>query len=131
MCTACFVHTSWVVEAALGQARGISSFERVAATARLLGIRVFDLEASIVEPVVIIHDRASQIFGTKIIDKYGLTEKLQRKIVVALFVEHHAVLQAAATALLNEKPQRFSGVFGFLRPDDSYLFGGVLGDGQQ
>ena len=58
-------------------------------------------------------------------------EKLQRKIVVAFFVEHHAVLQAAATALLDKQSQRFIRVFGFLRPDDSYLFGSILGDGQQ
>ena len=92
MCRAGFVHTSWVVEVALGQARGISSLERVAGTARLLGIRVFDLEASIVGAVVIIHDRPAQIVGAEIIDEHGLAEKLQRKIVVAFFVEHHAVL---------------------------------------
>ena len=46
----CFASALALLLAALGQARGTSSLKRGAATARLLGIRGFDLEASIVEP---------------------------------------------------------------------------------
>jgi hypothetical protein len=52
-------------------------------------------------------------------------------VVVAFFIEHHAVLKAAAAALLDEHTQRFIGVFRFLRPDDAHLPGGTLGHGQQ
>jgi len=108
---------------------GGGGFERGAATATALRIRIIDLEAGAGESVGVIDDGIAQIAGAFRVDED--LHAIARDDLVAFLsvVERHAVLHAGAAALLDENAEAFAGLAGMFLHEDVELLNGVICNG--
>src|SRR5262245_28168518 len=89
--------------AARRRARLTAGAERVAASAGRYRVGVLDLEAPTHQRLGIVDDRAAEIHGANLVDKYADTIALNDFVaVLGLVLEGHAVGQTATAAALNE-----------------------------